>query len=125
MPMIKAISIKQPWANMIREGEKTVETRAWSTLYRGPLLICSSKRPNLPEMLSGFALAICDLVDCRLMVGADEEAACCQLYPGAYAFVLANVRTTPPFALRGQMRLFDVTLPPGFFEVVEDAQAPS
>jgi hypothetical protein len=41
---MKAISLYEPWATLIALGEKRYETRSWSTTYRGPLLICASKR---------------------------------------------------------------------------------
>ena len=40
---MKAISLWEPWASLIRTGAKTWETRSWSTNYRGELLICASK----------------------------------------------------------------------------------
>lgn len=39
---MKALSIRQPWAQEIADGFKTLEFRSWSTTYRGPLLICAS-----------------------------------------------------------------------------------
>lgn len=40
---IKAISLWEPWASLIRTGAKQYETRSWATSYRGPLLICAAK----------------------------------------------------------------------------------
>jgi len=40
---VKAISLWEPWASLIRTGAKTYETRSWSTSYRGRLLICAAK----------------------------------------------------------------------------------
>lgn len=108
---MKAISIRQPWANMIRTGEKTIETRTWSTEFRGDLLIASSKRPNIHP--AGYALAIARLVDCRPMRKEDEAAACCEIYPGAFAWVLDDLRPITPFPVRGQLGLFDVAYTPG------------
>jgi hypothetical protein len=105
---VKGISLKQPWANLIASGEKTIETRTWSTNYRGPLLIVSTKSP--PIAPAGFALALADLVDCRPMEGKDEAAARCKRYDGAYAFVLANVRPIVPLPVRGARRIFDVDI---------------
>ena len=34
---MKAISLWQPWASAVALGSKRVETRSWSTSYRGPL----------------------------------------------------------------------------------------
>ncbi len=40
---MKALSIHQPWASLIAEGHKTIETRTWKTNYRGPLAVHASK----------------------------------------------------------------------------------
>lgn len=39
---VKAISLWEPWASLVRTGAKTWETRGWRTHYRGELLICSA-----------------------------------------------------------------------------------
>lgn len=36
---MKALTLHQPWASLIALGVKTIETRSWSTRYRGPLAI--------------------------------------------------------------------------------------
>ena len=41
---MKAISVLQPWATLIGIGAKRIETRSWSTAYRGRLAIHASKR---------------------------------------------------------------------------------
>lgn len=86
---LKALSLWQPWASLIAVGAKTYETRSWKTDYRGPLLICASKKiitllligswefrqaarqalqvPNgqsFPQGLHGHAVAIVELMDC-------------------------------------------------------------
>lgn len=43
---MKALSLWQPWASLIVNGSKSVETRSWSTSYRGPLLIHAAKQWN-------------------------------------------------------------------------------
>lgn len=40
---MRAISLWEPWASLIRTGAKTFETRSWETKYRGLLLICAAK----------------------------------------------------------------------------------
>lgn len=42
--LIPALSLWQPWASLIAWGEKSIETRGWSTAYRGPLAIHAAKR---------------------------------------------------------------------------------
>lgn len=36
---MKAITLTQPWAQLVALGAKCIETRSWSTRYRGPLAI--------------------------------------------------------------------------------------
>lgn len=40
---MKALSLWQPWASLVAIGAKTIETRSWSTSYRGPLAIHAAK----------------------------------------------------------------------------------
>ena len=106
---IKALSLHQPWAELIASGVKTIETRTWATHHRGELLICSTQRPcDTPGVYYGSAVALVDLIDCRHMTEADEQAAGCKLYYHAFAWVLGNIRRIVPFAVRGKHRLFDV-----------------
>lgn len=53
---MKALSLWEPWASLMRCKAKKIETRGWSTSYRGPLLICAAKgglpRGDLLDMLS-------------------------------------------------------------------------
>ncbi len=108
---MKALSVKQPWANLIVQGKKTIETRTWPTIYRGDLLICSSKRP--PVHPAGCALCVVELYDVVPMTCSHEAKACCSVYPGAWAWRLRNLRPLKPFLVRGQLGLFEITLPQG------------
>ena len=103
---MKALSVKQPWANMIASGEKTIETRRWHTNYRGLLLIVSSRMPSIEP--AGYAIAVARLVDCRPLATEDEEEACCEWYPNAYAWIMTNIRKISPFPVRGQLGIFEV-----------------
>jgi activating signal cointegrator 1 len=49
---MKALSVMQPWATLIALGAKCVETRSWSTSYRGPLAIHASGRMSREAALS-------------------------------------------------------------------------
>jgi activating signal cointegrator 1 len=40
---LKALSLTQPWATLVAIGAKRVETRSWSTPYRGPIAIHAAK----------------------------------------------------------------------------------
>jgi len=106
---MKAISVHQPWADRVASGVKTIETRRWWTHHRGELLICSTQRPcDTPGVYYGSAVALVELLNCAPMTVADEQAAGCALYAGAFAWVLGNIRRIVPFPVRGEHRLFDV-----------------
>lgn len=44
---MKAITVWQPWAQLLAEGIKHDETRSWATSYRGPILIHAAKKDPL------------------------------------------------------------------------------
>ncbi len=39
----RALSLTQPWATLVAIGAKRIETRSWSTAYRGPVAIHAAK----------------------------------------------------------------------------------
>lgn len=73
---MKVISIKEPFATLIKDGVKLYETRSWKTNYRGEIYIhaslslskserVESANKNLKsEIKPGFILCKCELVDC-------------------------------------------------------------
>jgi hypothetical protein len=91
---VRALSMYQPWASLVALGVKGIETRPWTTKYRGRLLIHAAQRkPSLDEMRivvdnlsawnawygAGLALgavvASCVLTDCVPMVADYDEVA--------------------------------------------------
>jgi hypothetical protein len=40
---MKALTLTQPWATLVAIGAKRVETRSWSSSYRGPVAIHAAK----------------------------------------------------------------------------------
>ena len=109
---MKALSLKQPWANLIAEGKKTIETRKWSTKYRGDLVICSSRKPEIKPY--GCAICVVELYDVKPMKKEDEKAACIEIYKGAYSWFLRNLRKIDPvFPIQGQLSIFNLEIPDG------------
>jgi activating signal cointegrator 1 len=49
---MKALSVMQPWATLIALGAKRIETRSWSTSYRGLLAIHASGRTSREAAMS-------------------------------------------------------------------------
>ena len=108
---ITAISIHQPYASMIADGVKVIELRTWATVHRGPILICSTKRPIVPDLPNGVALCIVDVIDCRPMKPSDAILAHHDYRPGLIAWCLANPRRVEQVPVRGQQRLFQCRRP--------------
>lgn len=108
--IIKAISLHQPWASMIAQGHKTIETRNWPTNHRGDLLIVSTKKPEIYGLLSGFALCIVEVVDCRPMYVEDQNAARVQWRHGLWSWLLSNIRPIQPFRVRGYQGIYEVEI---------------
>ena len=67
---MKALTIQQPYASLIADGEKWVENRGWYTTYRGPLAIHAGKGTrylNARELVAyptSAVIAIANLVAC-------------------------------------------------------------
>ncbi len=105
---MKALSIKEPWASMIYNGQKTIETRTWNTKYRGWVLLCASKKPK--SNLSGNAFAIAEIYHSRPMIALDEPQACCSIYPKAHSWLLKNITPIKPYPVKGRLSLFNVSV---------------
>lgn len=105
----KAISLKQPWANLVCQGKKTIETRKWKTNYRGEIVICSSQKPQIQP--AGYALCTAELYRIEPMRKEHEEKACIKYYPGAYSWFLKNIKPfNKPIPIKGKLGLFTLEL---------------
>ena len=49
---MKCLSLKQPYADLLATGRKTIEIRKWNTNFRGPFLIHASKNINKDACLT-------------------------------------------------------------------------
>ena len=51
--ILRALTIKQPWASLLVAGIKTVENRSWTTAHRGPLAIHAgaARERNAAQMI--------------------------------------------------------------------------
>lgn len=108
---MKALSVRQPWANMIADGVKTIELRKWETKHRGLILIVSMRVPYIEP--AGRAVAVAYLTDCRPAVKGDEKKACCPIFKGAWAWEFSTIsRIRFPFKITGRQYLFDVDYDP-------------
>lgn len=107
---MRALTICQPYAELIARGIKRVENRFWETRYRGPLLIHAGKSKKFlhgdnygippAEMNWGAVVAIADVEACyhiaEILEGplpaSHEFLRTHEHCEGPYCFVLGNIR---------------------------------
>lgn len=124
---MKAITIKQPWVDLILREGKDIENRTWYTKYRGPILIHSSKKgfrmsnPNsvltldqynsvrdIPNLIcnpgaEGSICGMATIVDCI----KDSKSVWAE--SGCYHWVLENpVELMTPVYWKGGLSLWNV-----------------
>jgi hypothetical protein len=125
---MKALTICQPYAELIVRGEKRVENRTWLTNYRGEMYIHAGKSrawfdddAHLIQMLGckppfGALIGIATLVDCvqySSIVMGDYNEKYPWLYDhehanGPWCWILENVKPMMPVPYRGAQGLFNV-----------------
>jgi len=106
--IIKALSVRQPYASLIATGTKTIETRSRNTKYRGSLVICSTAKPTIG--ITGMALCIVDLVDVVLMSRKYLTAACLDSVGFQYGWVLENIREIKSFPVKGNLGIYNIDI---------------
>ena len=129
---MKVLTIKEPFATLIKNEVKKIETRSWKTKYRGELYIQASiakidkkvyERKELVklfenlEMGNGYILCKCNLVDCIEMTeefiknmkdNNYQEYICGQYEVGRYAWVLDNIEVLDkPIKVKGQLGIWN------------------
>ena len=102
---MRALSVKQPWAELIARGKKKKEFRTWTRSCFGELLIVASKSVEA-EDIADEGLDVASLVFGRAVcvvefykVTGDE---------GDYAWHLRNPRRVEPVEVRGSASLYHV-----------------
>lgn len=120
---MKALSLKQPFAELILSGRKTIELRKWNTSFRGPFLIHSSKIPDKQSMKKfgfyelpcGFILGKADLVSVKTYTNdadfmKDKDKHLADKSWGGYGFVLENVKKFKPIPAKGKLNFWNFGL---------------
>lgn len=128
---MKVISLIEPWATLIKEKKKYIETRSWKTDYRGELYIHASKKrinkedgkiKKLLKIISdikmnyGRIICKCNIVDCKYMdkefintIKLDKQEYLCGVYEeGRYAWILENIEVLKqPIDVKGHLRIWN------------------
>jgi hypothetical protein len=121
----RALSIRQPWAELILLGRKRYELRSRKTNYRGPILVHAAQRIEklaasqaglaIDSLVRGAIIGQVDIVDCEPFTPeiADElrkaNAYFGEWVPKLYAWRLERpCRMPEPIPYRGSLGLFRV-----------------
>ena len=125
--IVKALSVREPWATLLVYRYKTIECRTWSVKYRGPLCICASGAmnrkdkgnsayfrdafPAMPPVTPGHALGVVTLTDCRPMKVTESVFSLVYHDPTTIGWFVENAyRFRNPFPVKGRLGLFDIEL---------------
>ena len=144
---MKVLSLIEPWATLIKDKKKFIETRSFKTSYRGELYIHASatrinkdvlKRKELMDIvedstfLFGYIICKCKLVDCIYMTeeyieniknNNYQEYVCGEYKVGRYAWILEDI--TPlehPIRARGQLNIWNYYTEVEVMNFMEDIQ---
>lgn len=117
-PDLIALGIRQPWAELILRGIKTIEVRSLPTNVRGPIYLytgklfadipaaqtmCELHRLDRSELIRSRIIGTVEITDSRPCTADDAAAACVppELLRGKQAWCLANpVRFEEPLQPR-------------------------
>ena len=127
MVELKVLSLKEPYASLIKEKKKLIETRSFKTNYRGELYIHASINKskidnNLLELVEnldlncGYIICKCNLVDCIYMTeeyvnnmkkNNYQEYICGEYKVGRYAWILDDVEEIQPIRAKGNLNIWN------------------
>lgn len=102
-----ALGIRQPWAELILRGIKSIEVRSLATSVRGPIYIYASKavanseparaaanrhQLDVDSLPRGALVGTVEVIGCRICQPQDCEAACVpvELLTGKQGWQVAN-----------------------------------
>ena len=127
---MKVLSIKEPFATLIANGDKLIETRSWKTNYRGEIFIHASGKKLAKEYLTNayvislinnlpmnFRNIICkaNLVDCVYMddnflkkIKLNIKEYNLGLYEkGRYAWIFEEIEPIYPIPAKGKLNIWN------------------
>lgn len=125
---MKILTIKEPYATLICNNVKKIETRSWKTNYRGELYIHASKSndskwndTDIAKLLNqsinnGKILCKCKLVDCICMTqefidnlkeSNPTEYKYGEYRIGRYAWILDEIEQIEPIEAKGNLNIWN------------------
>jgi hypothetical protein len=119
MVTLKALSVRQPFADLIVRGVKPIENRSWRTRYRGLIYIHAARLPHrMPreaiETVFGVTVgeprAFGAIVGRAVLVDIVQNSSS-RWFQGPYGWVFEHAEEMTPIPMHGAQGLFNFTLP--------------
>ena len=120
---MKALSLKQPFAELILIGKKKIELRKWNTNFRGEFFIHASKNPDKESMKRfgftnlplGFIVGKANLIGVKKYGDEEENNKDKGIHLasdswGSYGFMLENPVRINPIPFKGQLNFFEANI---------------
>jgi len=120
---MKALSIKQPFAELILQERKKIEIKKWNTDFRGEFLINSSKKSDEKAMKKfmfkklpcGFILGKAELINVKKYKNSKEFIKDKKLHLvnetfSNYGFILEDVKKIKPIPVKDMLGFWDCDL---------------
>lgn len=120
---MKVLSLKQPFAELILQGRKTIELRNWNTKFRGEFLIHASKIPDwnamekfgFEKLPCGFIVGKAELVDVKKYLNnsehtKDKNKHLANSSWGNFGFILKNVKRIEPIPAKGKLGFWEFNI---------------
>jgi len=117
---MKALSLKQPFAELILQGRKKIELRKWNTKFRGEFLIHTSKKSDekairefgFKSLPCGFIVGKAKLVDVKKYKNEEEHRKDKKFHLGGnvfgkFGFILKDVERINPIPAKGSLNFWD------------------
>lgn len=117
---MKVLSLKQPFAELVVSGKKTIELRNWNTKFRGNFLIHASKSPDNQAMKKfgftdlplGFIVGKSKLVKVieyknEAEHKKDENKHLADSFWGKFGFVLEDSERIKPVSAKGKLSFWN------------------
>ena len=108
---MKALSLKQPWADLIVQGKKIIETRKWRTNFRGEFYIHASKSFD-KNPVTGALIGKVELVNVKEYKNKKEFDEDYRKHFAKnfvrYGYLLRNIKRINPVPYKGKLNFFEV-----------------
>jgi len=129
---MKVLSLTEPYATLVKEKKKLIETRSWKTSYRGELYIHASstkipkeykEKKELMNLVGatplnfGYIICKCKLVDCipmtkeyvENMKNTNYQEYICGVYEeGRFAWILEDITVLKePILAKGHLGVWN------------------